>query len=508
MRTAGILMPVSSLDSQFGIGCFSKEAFRFVDFLEEAGQSFWQILPIGPTGFGDSPYQSASAFAGNPYFVDPVTLKEEGLLTDQELHSFDFGSDPESIDYGKLYNNRDSLLKLACHRFLEQNGTAETDYREFLKQEAYWLEDYALYRAIKGQQEGKSWLDWPDDLRLRRPQALDEIRETLAEDIGFYEFIQYEFRKQWKKLLAYAHEHHVEIIGDMPFFVSLDSADLWSHPESFRMGKDLKPLAVAGTMPDAFSPDGQIWGFPLYDWAHLAKQNYKWWIQRIAHAFTFYDVIRIDHFHGFLSSFAIPYGDTDAKKGKAEKGPGMAFFDALYKELGQVRMIAEDLGNVTEENIKLLNDAGIPGMKILQYAFTSWDSIYMPHKLEHRSVMYTGNHDNMTLRSWAESLSEGEINYARSYIRSLNTDYNAFTWDMIREASHSVCDCCIIPLQDYLCLKEEGRLNTPGTAQGNWKWRLKPNFLSKELAGAIHEVAAVYGRIPDHSKDEKGKDGQ
>ena len=502
MRSAGILMPISSIDSPFGIGCFSKEAYRFVDFLKQAGQSFWQILPIGPTGFGDSPYQSASAFAGNPYFIDPVTLKEQGLLTDQELWSFDFGDDPEKADYGKLYNSRYLLLKMAYDHFVEQGGLSNDEYCAFKDKEADWLDDYTLFMAIKQEQEGKSWLDWPKELRTRQENALLTARTRLQELTEFYCFMQYEFSIQWKKLKQYANDNDIEIIGDMPFFVSMDSADLWSHPEVFRTGKDGTPKEVAGTPADAFSPKGQIWGFPLYDWKHLKKDQYRWWMRRMAHAHSFYDVIRIDHFHGFVSSFAIPYGDEDAVRGLVEEGPGLSFFEELKKQLGDIRLIAEDLGNVTAENVKLLEDTGIPGMKILQYAFTSWDSIYMPHKLEKRAVIYTGTHDNMTTRSWAETLKEGEIRFARAYIRSENTDYNAFTWDMIREAYHSPCDLCIIPLQDYLCLKEEGRMNTPGSAQGNWVWRLKPNFLSRELANAIHSIASTYSRIPERKPKE------
>lgn len=499
MRSAGILMPVSSLDSKYGIGCFSKEAYDFIDFLEEAGQSYWQILPIGPTGFGDSPYQSVSAFAGNPYFIDPETLKEDGLLTEQEIASMHFGDNPEKVDYGALYNTRYLLLKMAFDRFVEKGGLTSDEYCSFKTAEADWLDDYALFMAIKRSNDGKSWLEWPSLLRRREEEYMLTVRREQNELVEFWCFMQYEFMRQWNKLRAYAHKHGVEIIGDMPFFVSIDSADVWAHPEVFMMNRDLTPAEVAGTPADAFSPKGQIWGFPLYNWKNLEKEEYDWWISRMAHALKFYDVIRIDHFHGFLSCFAIPFGDKDAKNGRVEKGPGLKFFTALKKRLGEVRLIAEDLGTVTEENVKLLNDTGIPGMKILQYAFTSWDSIYMPHKLEKNSVIYTGTHDNMTTRSWAESLKEGEINFARAYIRSIHTDYNAFTWDMIREAYHSPSDTCIIPLQDYLCLKEEGRINTPGTAQGNWTWRLKPKFLSKDLAKAIHEIASTYSRIPDRS---------
>jgi 4-alpha-glucanotransferase len=490
MRRAGILMPVFSLASPFGIGTFSKEAYEFIDFLKEAGQSCWQILPIGPTGFGDSPYQSASTFAGNPYFIDPVTLKENGLLSEEELWSYDFGSDPEKIDYGKLYNFRYLLLKHAFDRFAEQGGLADKDYLSFKKQEAGWLDDYSLFMALKRKQDGRSWLDWPKELRERQAAALNSARKDLEELIEFFCFQQYEFFLQWNKLHAYAAKQGIEIIGDVPFFVSLDSCDVWSHPDAFEMSASHTPRAVAGTA------DGQIWGNPVYDWKTMKKDHYAWWINRMRHALRFYDVLRIDHFHGFLSCFAVPYGDKDTKQGKLEKGPGKEFFDEVRRQLGDIRMIAEDLGSVTEENQKLLADTGIPGMKILQYAFTSWDSIYMPHKIEKRSVVYTGNHDNPTTVSWAMGLNEGEMRFTRAYIRSWNTDYNGFTWDMIREAYHTPADLCIIPIGDYLCLKEEGRINTPGTAQGNWTWRLRPNFLSSDLARDIRGLAEVYSRIP------------
>lgn len=490
MRRAGVLMPVFSLASPFGIGTFSKEAYDFIDFLKEAGQSCWQMLPIGPTGFGDSPYQSSSTFAGNPYFIDPVTLKEDGLLSEEELWEFDYGSNPEEVDYGRMYQYRYLLLKHAFDRFVEHGGLSDEDYCKFKTAESDWLDDYALFMSVKRREDGKSWIDWPEGLRRREESAMLSARRELDELVEFYCFQQYEFFLQWNKLHTYAKKKGIELIGDMPFFVSLDSADVWSEPDVFEMTESHKPRAVAGTA------DGQIWGNPVYDWDALKADGYTWWIKRIRHALRFYDTLRIDHFHGFLSCYAIPYGDTDTRNGKLEAGPGAAFFDEVRKQLGDISLIAEDLGAVTEENKKLLADTRIPGMNILQFAFTSWDSIYMPHKIAKRSVVYTGNHDNPTLVSWAMGLNEGQIKFARSYIRSWNTDYNGFAWDMIREAHHCPADLCIIPMGDYLCLKEEGRINTPGTAQGNWKWRLRPNFLSSSLAKDMRSIAEVYSRIP------------
>ena len=490
MRRAGILMPIFSLASPYGIGTFSKEAYEFIDFLKEAGQSCWQILPIGPTGYGDSPYSSTSTFAGNPYLIDPVQLSEEGLLLGVDLAEYPVSKDKTKVDYGNLFPHRYLLLKKAYDRFVEKGGLTDEAYNAFKDKEAYWLDDYALFMSLKHREEGRCWLDWPKELRSRDEEAIMKARKELDEMIEFFCFMQYEFAKQWKKLHAYATEKGIELIGDIPFFVSLDSCDVWSHPEVFEIDEEHNVRAVAGTA------DGQIWGNPVYDWKALKEDHYAWWIARLRYSLKFYDILRIDHFNGFLSCFAVPFGDKDVKNGKLEKGPGMDFFQALKKELGEIRLIAEDLGVVTEESQKLLKDTGIPGMKILQFAFTSWDSIYMPHKLTPRSVVYTGNHDNPTLRTWAESLNEGSIGFARKYIRSYNTDYNGFVWDMIREAYHTPSDLCIIPIGDYLCLGEEGRINTPGTIGENWKWRLKPNFLSKELAAAIREITSTYSRLP------------
>ena len=502
MRSSGILMPVFSLDSKHGIGCFSKEAKDFIDFLKESKQTYWQILPLGPTGFGDSPYQSVSAFAGNPYFIDPETLKEDGLLSDHEIYEHSFGDNPEEVDYGKLYNYRFLLLKKAYDAFVEKGGLSREDYVSFKLKESDWLDDYSLFMAIKRREEGKSWMDWEKPLRTREESAMLSIRTELQEFVEFFCFIQYEFFKQWKSIHAYAKKQGIRLIGDMPFYAAMDSADAWSHPEVFRMDQDHKPMFTAGTGPDAFSPKGQNWGNPVYDWKALKEDGYSWWMRRLEHASEMCDVVRIDYFHGFCSYYAIPCRDKDAAHGLYEKGPGMDFFKVLKKRLPKIRLIAEDLGEVTEDNLALLKETGIPGMNVLQYAFTSWDSIYLPHKVVKNSVIYTGTHDNMTTRAWLDTLNEGELNYTRRYIRSTNTDFNAMTWDMIREAMHSCSDLCIIPLQDFLCKGNEARINTPGTAQGNWTWRIPPHFLSRDLAGAIRQECEIYGRIPPEVKEE------
>ena len=497
-RESGILMPVFSLASKYGIGCFSKEAYDFVDFLEKSYQGFWQILPIGPTGFGNSPYQPISAFAGNPYYICLETLIEEGLLSYEDVN-VDFGTDPEKVDYGKLYENRPVILRKAYENFIEKGELKE--FKEYKKAHKYWLEDYALYVAIKASQDGKSWLEWPDDLRKRDEKALEKARKTFKDEIEFISFEQFKFDEQWKKLHEYALEHKVKIIGDLPFYVAMDSADCWSHPEVFQMDKDLVPKAVAGCPPDAFSAKGQLWGNPVYDWTALKKDGYSWWVQRIERNYEWFDVIRIDHFHGFAEYYEIPYGDEDATGGKQMKGPGMDLFKALEKKLGKLHMIAEDLGTTTEENIKLLEDSGFPGMKVLQYGFTSWDSIYVNHRHIPNCVVYTGTHDNTPTFAWVQEINEGERDFTRRYVNSMNTNYGAFVWDIIREAYRSVANLCIVPLVDYLCKGKEARINTPGTADGNWMWRLTPNYLSNDLANSIRLLAETYSRIPQE-KDE------
>lgn len=494
-RASGILLPVFSLASPYGIGCFSREAYEFIDFLKKAGQAYWQILPVGPTGFGDSPYASVSAFAGNPYFVDPVQLKEEGLLEDWEISQKNWGGNRETVDYGALYDNRYPLLRTAFGRFSAKGLEESAEYKTFLKDNEDWLGDYALYMTIKQLQDGKSWLDWEPAYRDRDVEALASVKEEQREEYDFVLFQQYAFDRQWKKLHAYAKENGISIIGDIPFYVSMDSCDAWAYRSAFSFDQNGQPLYVAGTAPDAFSREGQLWGNPVYDWKQLKKDHYAWWIRRIRHDSVLYDTIRIDHFHGFSDYYAIPYGDSNGLNGTAEKGPGMDFFRELKKQLGTVSLIAEDLGTVTEDNKKLLTDSGIPGMKILEYAFTSWDSIYLPYKYEKNCVVYTGTHDNMPVRAWLDTLNEGEMNYLRRYLNSMNSDYGKLTWDLIREAYRSTADLCVIPLTDYLVKGNEARLNTPGTAGGNWTWRLPPNFLSEDLARSIRDLVDTYGRF-------------
>ncbi len=502
MRESGILFPILSLPSRYGIGCFSKEAFAFVDFLKASGQGYWQILPLGPTGFGDSPYQSFSAFAGNPYFISPEVLIEDGLLTRDECDGFNFGNNPERVDYGALYENRYKLLQLAYNRFLERKLDESAEYLAFLKKAENWLDDYCLYMALKEKHKGADWLHWEEEYRTRKPDAIKMVKKELADTMAFFRFQQYEFSVQWNKLHAYAAENHVKIIGDVPFYAALDSADAWSHPEIFFMDKDFHPSYVAGCKPDEISPKGQLWGNPIYDWKALAKNGYGWWMERIVRNYELFDVIRIDHFHGFAEYYAVPYGEETAENGISGKGPGIDFFKALEKKIGRftdengMKIIAEDLGTVTKDNLKLLHDSGIPGMNILQYAFTGWDSIYITHKHTKNSVVYTGTHDNMPTLAWIEDMNDGSRDFTRRYLNSMHSDYGALVWEMIREAYRSVASLCIIPIQDYLVKGREARMNCPGSQGNNWQWRMKPNYLSAELAGSICNLAEIYGRMP------------
>ena len=495
MRESGILFPIFSIPSKFGIGSFSEEAFKFVDFLEGAGQGFWQILPIGPTGYGNSPYQPFSAFAGNPYFISPEVLIKDSLLTWDECNAPNFGNDETKVDYGAIYENRDDLLEKAYERFSKE-GKEQAEYKAFLKKERYWLEDYALFTSIKRKQLGKPWYEWEEDLKRRKPEALKKISQELKEHIEFVYFKQYEFDRQWKKLRKYANDKNIKIIGDMPFYVSLDSVDCWAHPDIFLMDKDLNPKVIAGCAPDAFSRTGQLWGNPIYDWKTLSKNGYDWWVSRIKRNYDFYDVIRIDHFHGFCEYYAVPYGDKTAENGKMHKGPGMDLFNTLHDKLGKLSIIAEDLGTNTPQNVALLEESGFPGMKVLQFGFTSWDSSYVNHRHINNCVVYTGTHDNTPTRAWVEEIKDAERDFCRKYINSMNSDYGQLVWDIIREAYRSVADLCIIPLQDYLCFGKEARINTPGTADGNWEWRLRPNFLSDDLMRSIRMLAEIYSRIP------------
>ena len=496
MRKSGMLMPVSALPGAYGIGCFSKEAYEFVDILKEAGQKLWQILPLGQTGYGDSPYQSFSTFAGNPYFIDLETLIEDELLTKEECDQADFGENEEEIDYEKIYNARFKVLKLAYKR-AKKNGLMESKaYRTYLEEEKAWLADYALYMAVKDSFDGKSWDQWEEDIRLRKPEAIAAYQEQLSAEIDFYEFLQYLFAGQWAGLKTYANEQGIEIIGDIPIYVAFDSADTWANPKLFQLDEENLPVAVAGCPPDGFSQTGQLWGNPLYDWEYHKKTGYDWWIRRIEHCFRLYDVVRIDHFRGFDEYYAVPYGEKTAVHGKWMPGPGIELFRTLEEKIGRKRIIAEDLGFLTPSVIQRLKESGFPGMKVLQFAFDSReDSNYLPHTYTRNCVVYTGTHDNDTTKGWYHTAAGSTRQFAKEYMYKPRLDEDTLAGDFIAMAMGSAADLCIVPMQDYLGLGSDARINTPSTLGGNWEWRMKPGEPDEGTVREMERMTKIYGRL-------------
>ncbi len=493
-RSAGILLPIFSLPSAYGIGCFDRKAYEFVDFLKAAGQSYWQILPLGPTSYGDSPYQSFSTFAGNPYFIDLNALVEEGLLTRRDLEATAF-TDTNSIDYSELYEKRIPLLKKAYGRCKLKENQA---YLQFCEN-SDWLQDYALFMAIKDFFGGISWEQWEPDIRHRKADVLQTYRSKLSDEIEFYKFLQYLFFQQWFKLKQYANDNGIRIIGDIPIYVALDSADAWANPALFQLDEDGLPKAVAGCPPDGFSADGQLWGNPLYDWAFHQKTGYRWWIDRLHHCFMLYDVVRIDHFRGFDAYYSIPYGSKTAKNGHWEKGPGMDLFQAVRKVLGKKSVIAEDLGFITSSVKQLVRDCGFPNMKVLEFAFDSRDtssrSEHLPHNYEQNCVAYTGTHDNQTIASWFETITDEERNMARLYLCDHNTPDEKLCNALISLIMRSRAALCIIPMQDWLGLDDSARINTPSTVGTNWKWRVASDVLNSSLAEGIFSVTQTFERV-------------
>ena len=522
MRESGILMPVSSLPGPYGIGCFGAEALKFVDFLAAAGQHIWQLLPLSPTGYGDSPYQSCSAFAGNPYFIDLDALKADGLLTAAQLKAEPWGTDPLSVDYGTLYTSRYKVLRAAYAAWREKYagrfGCAHyypDDYYAFTLTNESWLNDYALYMALKTANGMKSWAEWPREYRLRDAGALAEFAAGQEEEIGFWKFLQYEFAVQWKKVKDYANEKGIKILGDIPIYVSADSVDAWVGGELFELDAQGGFARVAGCPPDYFSADGQLWGNPLYNWPYHKQTGYAWWVRRVRHALGIYDLLRIDHFRGFDTYWAIPAGSTTARTGKWENGPGMDLFRALEAALGKLPIIAEDLGDLVPSVRKLLADSTFPGMKVLQFAFGGGDNEYLPHNHVKNSVVYPGTHDNTTLTDWwVNAAPAKEKANAAAYLHltpckptakevaAVRTD--AARIALLRAALGSVADRAIIPMADWLGLGAEAHLNTPGKLGGNWAWRAAEGFDTALLAGRIEAECAVYCRTKEPvEKEEK-----
>ena len=491
-RCSGILMPVFSLPSPYGIGTLGKAAYDFADFLHAAGQRCWQMLPLGPTSYGDSPYQSFSTYAGNPYFIDLELLIEDGLLTRDEVESQNWGTEPRYVDYGKIYESRFAVLQKAKDRGWVRDREAVA---AFQAENSRWLPDYALYMACKRHFGMRSWTEWEDaDIRLRKsPEVLERYRTLLREDVELFTYLQFLFFRQWNRLRDYLHGLDIQVIGDLPIYVAMDSADVWAEPESFQLDDQCVPTEVSGVPPDYFSAEGQLWGNPLYAWDRMQADGFGWWIRRVDGASKLYDVIRIDHFRGFEAYWAVPYGETTAKNGHWVKGPGMNLVGVLTGWFPQLRFIAEDLGYPTPGVQQLLQDSGLPGMKVLEFAFDSRDtSSYLPHSYTENCVCYTGTHDNSPLALWKDEAAPEDIDCAREYL-GLN-DREGFNWGIIRGGMSSVARLFVAQMQDYLELGLHHRTNVPGTQSGNWQWRLLPGEATPALARRIRHMTEMYGR--------------
>ena len=497
-RSAGILLPVSSLPSKYGIGSLGEVARKWVDFLNKAKQSYWQILPLSPTGFGDSPYQSFSAFAGNPYFIELDELCKDGLLEKSEYSDIKWSKSKTRIDYATLYQKREEVLHKAFSRF--KDDAALNDFIKCNK----WLEDYGLYMVIKSTQGNKSWVDWEEPLRRRNPDVIENIIEEKSEDIRYHAFVQYKFFSQWKALKSYANEKGIQIIGDIPIYVSMDSADVWADPEQYQLDENNTPLEVSGCPPDSFAAGGQLWGNPLYDWDKMSANGYLWWIERLRSSFELYDVVRLDHFRGLESYFAIPYGDKTAKRGVWKPGPGKNFIDAIKTSLKDANIIAEDLGYLTEEVYELLQYSGYPGMKLVQYAFDDRESgDYLPYNYSMNTVVYPGTHDNDTLKGWVKTAPKPCIKDAVEYtgVCCKSNLPNA----LIRLVLQSNSSLAVVPMQDWLGLGSKARINTPSTIGGNnWCWRMNEKDIDPKHAKKIAEMTSMYGRAArNKTQDDK-----
>lgn len=489
MRSAGILMHISSLPSKYGIGTLGEESYKFVDFLKSAGQRWWQVLPVCPTSYGDSPYQSNSAFAGNPYFIDLDILRDEGLLKQSEIDNYYFFEDDEFVDYKRLFEFRYPLLRQAFARFEKDD-----EYERFVSEQAFWLYDYALFMSIKEDNHFKPWYEWDADIQLAKEEVLCEYRQKQARRIEFYMFIQYKFYSQWRKLKAYANQNGIGIIGDMPIYVALDSAEVWKNPELFDLNNEKKPNMIAGVPPDYFSEDGQVWGNPLYNWERMANDGYAWWIRRIKSSFELFDKVRIDHFRGFEAYYSIPYGAKNAKEGVWQKGPGMDLFNAVKGQLGDVDIIAEDLGFLTDEVHKLLADSGYPGMRVLQFGFNPYeDNMYLCHNLPQNCVAYTGTHDNDTFVGWFSSLKGEQKQFAIDYLGTKRK--NDVCESAIRLLMASRADLVIVPICDWLKKDSKSRMNTPSTIGDNWRYRAVKDDFTDKLAEEILKITKAYKRI-------------
>mgnify|MGYP004499641507 FL=1 len=492
MRKSGILLHISSLPSDYGIGKMGSAAYAFADFLVDAGVQVWQILPLSPTSYGDSPYQSFSVYAGNPYFIDYEQLEQEGLLTRVDYAGLIWDEDPRRVDYAHIYQYCYDVLHKAYTRF----DQSDADYQSFCRQQEAWLPEYALFMALKNANGGKPWYLWENPLAMHEPDAIATAKKLYQDDIAFYCVMQYWFHKQWYKLKHYCNKRGITIVGDIPIYVAYDSVEVWSQPELFQLDDDHVPTAVAGCPPDVFSPSGQLWGNPLYDWNYHKETNYAWWVQRLARAATLYDTVRIDHFRGFESYYKIPYGMKDAKIGKWMPGPGAELFRTVKEKLGAISIIAEDLGFVTPEVRQLLSDCGYPGMKVLQFAFDDDPaSTYLPQNYTTPNcVAYTGTHDNMTLRGWVSASPSKTIAFAKRYLHCRNA--SDLPMAMLRLTWNSIAELAVAQMQDFLDSGPEGRMNTPSTTGGNWQYRTVASDFTPRLAKRIYSLNELSNRLP------------
>lgn len=494
-RAGGILLHPSSLPGPYGIGDLGPQAYRFVDWLDSTGCKLWQVLPLGPTGYGDSPYQCFSAFAGNPYLISFDALIEEGLLTEDDFANLpEFP--PSRVDYGQLIPWKLELLQKAFSRLTSASKKFREEFGKFRVDNASWLDDYVLFMSLKEANGGGPWSDWDESLRKRVPTAIEEARAAHQEDILRHSFYQFLFFRQWHKLRTYANEQDIKIIGDIPIFIAYDSADAWAHPDLFFLDEDSLPTVVAGVPPDYFSKTGQLWGNPLYRWDVHKKSGYAWWLERFRSVLNFFDLVRLDHFRGFAGYYEIPYGAPTAETGQWMTGPGKDFFMTVSrafggKDNGTLPIIAEDLGVITPDVVELRESFHLPGMKILQFGFTGPDNPFLPHNYSANCVAYTGTHDNDTALGWFESAPEEERKFA---LRYLNRDGSDFAWDLIRGVWSSVAVYAIAPMQDVLSLGTEARMNFPSRLGGNWEWRMREEDMSPALAQRLHESNELYLR--------------
>jgi 4-alpha-glucanotransferase len=492
-RKSGILLHPTSLPGEYGIGSLGEEAYEFIDFLILSKQKLWQILPLGPTGYGDSPYQCYSAFAGNPLLISLKKLREEGLLTADDLKTSE-NFEEECVDYGQVINFKLPLLEKAFNEFFSSlNKVDKKKFRRFCRNNKDWLDDYSLFMALKEYFAGKPWFEWEERIKLREQEAINSYKEELKNRIRFRKFIQYIFFKQWKELKAYANQNCIKIIGDIPIFVAADSADVWANPDLFDLDENGQPVNVAGVPPDYFSKTGQLWGNPLYDWDKLKESNYQWWLDRFKLMFELVDIVRLDHFRGFEDYWSVPSGEKTAINGEWKQGPGKDFFKKIEDELGKLPIIAEDLGMITSEVKELRDYFELPGMKILQFAFDpEEESDYLPHNYKKNSVVYTGTHDNDTTLGWYQKLDSETRKYLFEYLNVENDDN--ICWDLLRIAWSSVAVFAIVPLQDILELGSEARMNIPGQVGGNWQWRYRKEMLSENIIEKVKKLTRIYCR--------------